>query len=600
MAIAEHARPRHRGGPAGRGRAGRASSRPTAASSPTAVTDDDGRVGDLAARPGARGLPPALRHRRAGSRRRASPRSTPRSSSPSPSPGRRALPRAAAAEPLRLLDLPWQLSMAEQSRRRSACGPAARSSTAPSGPVAVRLRDGVDRRGRRVRRRRRRARRWSCWPTTRCCCRGSWTPTSTSTSRAAPSGRASPARPAPRPPAASPRSSTCRSTASRRPPRSPRCEAKRAVAAGPGLGRRRLLGRRGPGQRRRPGAPPRRRRLRLQVLPARLRRGGVPPPRRRPSSPTRWPRPRGSGALHGRARRGRRRDHRRAPTGGVRAASWTAGRTPRRSARSRSSSTPPRRTGARAHVVHLSAAGAVPALRAARADGRRRLSVETCPHYLFFEAASIADGATELKCCPPIRDADQPRRPVAGARRGRHRLRRHRPLAVHRRAQAPGDGRLRRRLGWDRLAPAGPARRLDRRPRARRHASPRWCAGWRPPRPAGSGWPARARSRVGRRRGPLRLRARRGVGRRRGARCTTRTRSRPTPGVRSPAPCAQTWLRGRPVDLSRPAARPAAEERRAMTRRYCVPTGGLPPPDRADHRPGASSPRRTPCCRAAP
>jgi len=63
-----------------------------------------------------------------------------------------------------------------------------------------------------------------------------------------------------------------------------------------------------------------------------------------------------------------------------------------------------RATGARAHVVHLSAARAVPALRAARADGVD-VSVETCPHYLHFEAGSIADGATELKCCPPIRGA---------------------------------------------------------------------------------------------------------------------------------------------------------------------------------------------------
>ncbi|WP_374457256.1 allantoinase AllB [Nocardioides sp.] len=63
-----------------------------------------------------------------------------------------------------------------------------------------------------------------------------------------------------------------------------------------------------------------------------------------------------------------------------------------------------RATGGRAHVVHLSASGAVPALRQARAAGVD-VSVETCPHYLFFEAGSIADGATELKCCPPIRDA---------------------------------------------------------------------------------------------------------------------------------------------------------------------------------------------------
>ena len=46
-------------------------------------------------------------------------------------------------------------------------------------------------------------------------CRAWWTPTSTSTSPVAPSGRASTTRRAPRPPAASPRSWTCRSTACR-------------------------------------------------------------------------------------------------------------------------------------------------------------------------------------------------------------------------------------------------------------------------------------------------------------------------------------------------------------------------------------------------
>ena len=34
------------------------------------------------------------------------------------------------------------------------------------------------------------------------------------------------------------------------------------------------------------------------------------------------------------------------------------------------------------------------------------VSVETCPHYLTFEAEQVPDGATELKCCPPIREAD--------------------------------------------------------------------------------------------------------------------------------------------------------------------------------------------------
>jgi allantoinase len=61
-------------------------------------------------------------------------------------------------------------------------------------------------------------------------------------------------------------------------------------------------------------------------------------------------------------------------------------------------------TGARAHVVHLSSAGALPALRAARAAGVD-VTVETCPHYLTFDAEHIGDGATELKCCPPIREA---------------------------------------------------------------------------------------------------------------------------------------------------------------------------------------------------
>ncbi|HET6230282.1 MAG TPA: allantoinase AllB, partial [Longimicrobiaceae bacterium] len=61
-----------------------------------------------------------------------------------------------------------------------------------------------------------------------------------------------------------------------------------------------------------------------------------------------------------------------------------------------------RETGCRVHVVHLAAAEAVPALRAARAEGLP-VTVETCPHYLRFDAEEVADGATELKCAPPIR-----------------------------------------------------------------------------------------------------------------------------------------------------------------------------------------------------
>jgi len=62
-----------------------------------------------------------------------------------------------------------------------------------------------------------------------------------------------------------------------------------------------------------------------------------------------------------------------------------------------------RATGGRAHVLHLSSAEALGTIRAAKAEGLR-LTVETCPHYLTFDAGSIADGATQYKCCPPIRD----------------------------------------------------------------------------------------------------------------------------------------------------------------------------------------------------
>jgi allantoinase len=60
--------------------------------------------------------------------------------------------------------------------------------------------------------------------------------------------------------------------------------------------------------------------------------------------------------------------------------------------------------GARAHIVHLATGTALEALSAARAAGVP-VSAETCPHYLALSAEEIPDGATEFKCCPPIRDA---------------------------------------------------------------------------------------------------------------------------------------------------------------------------------------------------
>jgi allantoinase len=61
-----------------------------------------------------------------------------------------------------------------------------------------------------------------------------------------------------------------------------------------------------------------------------------------------------------------------------------------------------RKYGCRVHIVHLSSAEALPDLRAARAEGLP-VTVETCPHYLHFASEDIGDGATQVKCAPPIR-----------------------------------------------------------------------------------------------------------------------------------------------------------------------------------------------------
>ncbi len=62
------------------------------------------------------------------------------------------------------------------------------------------------------------------------------------------------------------------------------------------------------------------------------------------------------------------------------------------------------RTGARVHILHLSSAAALDQIRAARAAGVH-VTAETCPHYLTFSAEEVPDGATQFKCCPPIREA---------------------------------------------------------------------------------------------------------------------------------------------------------------------------------------------------
>jgi allantoinase len=64
-----------------------------------------------------------------------------------------------------------------------------------------------------------------------------------------------------------------------------------------------------------------------------------------------------------------------------------------------------REFGSKVHIVHHSSADSLQQLRDAKAAGLK-ITAETCPHYLYFAAEEIPDGATEFKCCPPIREAE--------------------------------------------------------------------------------------------------------------------------------------------------------------------------------------------------
>ncbi|MFH8893470.1 allantoinase AllB [Streptomyces sp. NPDC090054] len=63
-----------------------------------------------------------------------------------------------------------------------------------------------------------------------------------------------------------------------------------------------------------------------------------------------------------------------------------------------------RRLNARVHVLHLSSSDALPLIAAAKAEGVQ-ITVESCPHFLTLTAEEVPDGATEFKCCPPIRES---------------------------------------------------------------------------------------------------------------------------------------------------------------------------------------------------
>ncbi|MEO7310968.1 MAG: allantoinase AllB [Chitinophagaceae bacterium] len=58
----------------------------------------------------------------------------------------------------------------------------------------------------------------------------------------------------------------------------------------------------------------------------------------------------------------------------------------------------------RTHIVHLSSAQSIEQIKKAKQKGLP-LTAETGQHYLYFNAEEIADGQTQFKCAPPIREA---------------------------------------------------------------------------------------------------------------------------------------------------------------------------------------------------
>ncbi len=65
-----------------------------------------------------------------------------------------------------------------------------------------------------------------------------------------------------------------------------------------------------------------------------------------------------------------------------------------------------RETGCRLHVVHISSGSGVAAALEARAAGAD-ISLETCPHYLFFTNDDMLRIGAAAKCAPPLRSAHE-------------------------------------------------------------------------------------------------------------------------------------------------------------------------------------------------
>ena len=507
---------------------------------------------------------------------RGRPRSTPRWSSPSPSP-------TTSTTTCRCCSTPSATRPTVAAEPTSSSAPAGRSSAARSARSRCGVATGVITAVDAVRRRPPAPPRSSSSPTTRCCCPASSTPTCTSTSPAAPSGRASRPRPAPRPPAASRRSSTCRSTASRRPRRSRRWTAKRAAprarcwvdvgfwgGAVPGnVGDLAPLHEAG--------------RVRLQVLPARLGRRRVPAT----STPAEF-----AAAMAETARLGAllivhaedgdaigepRRTGRRTP-----ASSRSPARRGRGARDRRWSSTTARATGG-ARTSSTSARRAPSRRCAPPARPGVAVSVETCPHYLHFDAERDPRRRHRVQVLPADPRRRQPRRAVgrrsatATSTWSSPTTRRARPTSSARTPATSARRGAASRRSSSACPPCGPARARAGYP------SPTSCAGWRR-RPAG---------RVG-----LARKGRIAVGADAdlcvfapdeefvvdAARLHHKNPVSAYAGRTLTGVVRRTWLRGEHDRPGRSPARPAAEERRDDDATTCRRRAAGA--DRADDRPG--------------
>jgi allantoinase len=66
-------------------------------------------------------------------------------------------------------------------------------------------------------------------------------------------------------------------------------------------------------------------------------------------------------------------------------------------------------TGAKLHIVHVSTGRGVAVAAAARTRGAN-ITIETCPHYLYFTGEDLERIGATAKCAPPLRDAAEQQR----------------------------------------------------------------------------------------------------------------------------------------------------------------------------------------------